>query len=71
MTGEIYKIAKQKTFCFIRGADKTEYYAHIRDFPDPSVMTLGQQVSFIPKLSSIPGKPHPVTDVVALERLAA
>lgn len=71
MTGTIYKIAKQKTFCFIKGDNGVEHYAHIRDFPDPSVMTLGQLVSFTPKLASIPGKPHPVTDVVAIQRKAA
>jgi hypothetical protein len=71
MTGTIYKLANQKTFCFIRGENSVEYYAHMRDFPDPSVMTLGRLVSFSPKLASIPGKPHPVTDVVALERKAA
>lgn len=64
MTGEIYKLANQKTFCFIRGEGK-EWYAHMRDFPDPSAMKVGQLVQFTPKMASIPGKPHPVTDVVA------
>lgn len=71
MTGTIYKLANQKTFCFIRGENLVEYYAHIRDFPDPSVMRLDQPVAFTPKLASIPGKPHPVTDVVAVGRIAA
>lgn len=71
MTGTIARVGPQKRFCFILATDGLEKYAHERDFPDKSIIRVGQEVSFHPKLAVEPGKPHPVTDVIALQRLAA
>lgn len=66
MTGKITRVMGNRTNCFILGSDKTPYWAHVRDFPDPSIMFKYRKVSFRPKLAGPPepGKPHPVTDVV-------
>lgn len=67
MTGKILpQTAKNPNFCFIQGEDGKTYFAHRDDFPDKSIMREGQEVEYRPKLAAIPGKPHPVTDVVAL-----
>jgi hypothetical protein len=64
MIGKIARVGPQKRFCFIE-ADGKDWYAHERDFPDKSIIRKNQMVEFRPKLAGEPGKPHPVTDVIA------
>ena len=65
MTGTIFQIWGKSTNCLIRGTDGVTYWSHVRDFPEPSIMKLGNLVQFRPKLARIPGKHPPVTDVIA------
>lgn len=65
MTGTISKVMGKESCCFIKATDQTVYFAHRGDFLDPEIMKLDQSVKFRLKLASIPGKPHPVTDVIA------
>jgi hypothetical protein len=64
MTGTIARVGPQKRYCFIQ-ADGTDWYAHERDFPDPSIIRLKQKVECIPKLAKVPGKAPAVTNVIA------
>ncbi len=65
--GVIYHVHERRTFCFVRDLqDKQEYFAHSADFPDPTIMQVGQRVCFRPKLARRPDAKNPAaTDVIA------
>lgn len=67
MTGTIVRVLGNKqSCCYIQSGSET-VWAHRMDFAVPAHMTVGREVEFRKKLASIPGKPHPVTDVVSVE----
>lgn len=65
MTGTILRVGPKRLYCFIEAEDGTERYANRNDFLDPSIMKRGQLVVFTPRMARVPGKPLPVTDVIA------
>lgn len=73
MTGQVTSIEAPGTFCHIRGQDGKTYWAHQDDFRDPATMVAGMDVDFQPKPDwQTKGKKFPpVTNVVAIQRIAA
>ncbi|WP_348269714.1 hypothetical protein P8936_16325 [Edaphobacter paludis] len=55
-----------RDYCFIRVPTGQEYFAHKRDFKDPSLRRLGQYVQFTPLPPIDPSKNPPATDVEAI-----
>lgn len=68
MTGTVTSIrGTQQTYCRIRDSSGIEYFAHQKEFVNPSAMFVGSEVEFRVKLAKTGPRPE-ATDIVAIKK---